>query len=342
MSKKLEVIELKNILTNKGTQGRVTLDQGAIKDYSKDLEIARNAYIEKETAKNKDFKFDEDVFLQEHDPFPAVEVYRDPEGHIYLVDGFHRHNSKKETGFKKILCEVKEGTLRDAILRSTAVNQGHGVRRTQKDKRRAVEILIADKEWKEKSNNWIAEQAGVSEFLVRTLRPAADAGKAKTVRTRSGGTTKAAARGTSKAAKAAKGKTGKGKTGKSQTDGGKTGDQASDKADEEVIKLLRGIERAIGPNEGGTAFRTAVENGSLPLSKKDLKEMAAFSPTAQREILELVVGGQRMKPRQAYDFLKNPLPDKMLVSLELRATTLGKPFVFERNGFRLTFEKIKK
>lgn len=338
--KKLEIIELKNILTGKGTQGRVTLDQGAIKEYGKDLEHAKASYIEKMTAKDPAFKFDEDVFLQEADPFPPLEVYRDAEGHIYLTDGFHRHNSKKENGFKKALCEVKEGTLRDAILRSTQVNQGHGVRRTQKDKRRAVEILLNDKEWKEKSNNWIAEQAGVSEFLVRTLRPAADTGKSKTVRTRSGKTTKAAARGTGKGKNKA-GKAGK-SGGKGQTDG-KGGDAGTGSGmDEETIRFLRGIERAIGPNDGGTAFREAIEKGTIPLSKKEIKEMAGFSPKSQKEILPLIVGGTRMKPRQAYDFLKNPLPEKILVDLELKANTLGGVFVFERNGFRLTFEKLKK
>lgn len=343
MTKQLQIVELKNLVINKGTQGRVSLDQRAIKDYADDI---KNALASAEAkAKEKDPKatVDLDLFMTEENPMPAVEVYRDAEGHLFLTDGFHRYNAHKEAGLKTIMANIVdvipnesgEGerpvTLRDAILRSTAVNQGHGVRRTQNDKRRAVEILLADKEWKGRANNWIAEQAGVSEFLVRKMRPATDAGTDKTARVRGGGTTKR------KGGKAAKGAGKKGGGAAGGAAGGKDKEQKG--LDDESTKYLRGIERGVGGELGGK-IREAVEKGKLPLTKRQLKDYNALSTKSQQAIAPLVLE-KRMDPRKAYDFIKNAVSDKFLEELEIRAIACGGKFETTRNGFKLTFEKVK-
>lgn len=64
------------------------------------------------------------------------------------------------------------GPRRDAILYSVGANSTHGLRRTNADKRRAVETLLRDEEWQGWSNRKIAEVCGVSEFMVREARPA--------------------------------------------------------------------------------------------------------------------------------------------------------------------------
>lgn len=63
-------------------------------------------------------------------------------------------------------------TRRDAVLYSVGANSSHGLRRTNADKRRAVETLLRDEEWSAWSNREVARRSGVSEFMVRDMRPA--------------------------------------------------------------------------------------------------------------------------------------------------------------------------
>ncbi|NEQ20164.1 MAG: hypothetical protein F6K28_13145 [Microcoleus sp. SIO2G3] len=107
------------------------------------------------------------------DKFPPVDLYFD--GQTYWVgDGFHRIKSRLEANLRgnKIEAIVHNGSRRDAILHSVGANSAHGLRRTNEDKRHAVEILLRDKEWSQWSNREIARQADVSEFLVRSTRKA--------------------------------------------------------------------------------------------------------------------------------------------------------------------------
>jgi hypothetical protein len=105
------------------------------------------------------------------DSFPAVLVYFDGIEY-YLTDGYHRYHAHKRAEKASILCEVVNGTYRDAILRSTGANPDHGVRRTSADKRKAVMKLLNDDEWKKWSNIAIAKQCKVSASLVASLRDA--------------------------------------------------------------------------------------------------------------------------------------------------------------------------
>jgi hypothetical protein len=105
------------------------------------------------------------------DSFPAVLVYFDGIEY-YLTDGYHRYHAHKRAEKAGILCEVVNGTYRDAILRSTGANPDHGVRRTSADKRKAVMKLLNDDEWKKWSNIAIAKQCKVSAPLVASLRDA--------------------------------------------------------------------------------------------------------------------------------------------------------------------------
>jgi hypothetical protein len=70
--------------------------------------------------------------------------------------------------------EVRRGERRDAILFATGANRTHGVRPTIADRHKAVDTLLADRQWREWSNRRIAEQCGVSEHLVRTRRAICD------------------------------------------------------------------------------------------------------------------------------------------------------------------------
>jgi len=66
--------------------------------------------------------------------------------------------------------KVHNGTVRDAILFAIGANATHGKPRTNKDKRHAVEMLLADETWREQSDNQLAKIAAVSQPLVSSIR----------------------------------------------------------------------------------------------------------------------------------------------------------------------------
>ncbi len=101
--------------------------------------------------------------------FPAVVVYYDGTDY-WLGDGFHRVEAARKLERETIDAEVLNGGERDAILRGVGSNASHGLRRTQADKRRAVERLLRDEEWGKWSNRKIAEVARVDHKTVAAVR----------------------------------------------------------------------------------------------------------------------------------------------------------------------------
>jgi hypothetical protein len=89
----------------------------------------------------------------------------------WLADGFHRIAAHKRANIHAVNCSVRQGALRDAILFSVGANDEHrGLRRTNADKRRAVEMLLRDAEWQKKSDRWVAEQCRVGKTMVLAMR----------------------------------------------------------------------------------------------------------------------------------------------------------------------------
>lgn len=101
--------------------------------------------------------------------FPPVVVFYDGLQY-WLADGFHRVAAAMQNGFKKIDADVKQGTQRDAVLYSVGANSSHGLRRTNADKRRAVETLLRDEEWSKWSNSEIARRCGVNHHMVADMK----------------------------------------------------------------------------------------------------------------------------------------------------------------------------
>lgn len=67
--------------------------------------------------------------------------------------------------------DVRKGTKRDAILHSVGANSAHGLPRTNDDKRRAVQMLLADPEWSQWSDREIGRRCAVGHELVGKARP---------------------------------------------------------------------------------------------------------------------------------------------------------------------------
>jgi hypothetical protein len=101
--------------------------------------------------------------------FDPVDLFYD--GSTYwLADGFHRFYGAREAKRASIPAFVHTGTQRDAILHATGANASHGLRRSNADKRQAVETLLGDEEWVQWSDNRVAEQAAVSVQFVCNIR----------------------------------------------------------------------------------------------------------------------------------------------------------------------------
>jgi len=103
----------------------------------------------------------------EGDEFPPLVVYSDGKAD-WLSEGFHRYAAYLEAGFADALVVRRRGTREDAKLNALASNRGHGLRRTNADKRKAVEeCLKLRPKW---SDRRIADFVGVDHTTVGDIR----------------------------------------------------------------------------------------------------------------------------------------------------------------------------
>lgn len=101
--------------------------------------------------------------------FPPVTVYQ--EGATYwLADGFHRVAGAQAAGITEINVDIRPGRIRDAMLHAVGANATHGLRRSNTDKRRAVETMLTDDEWSRLSDREIARRCAVTHPFVAKLR----------------------------------------------------------------------------------------------------------------------------------------------------------------------------
>lgn len=136
-------LPLDQIRTDGGTQSRASLDDEHVRALADDIEAGSE--------------------------LPPVVAFYDGRDH-WLADGFHRVRAYYEAGRSEVPADVRQGTVRDAVLFSVGANAQHGLRRSNADKRRAVEVLLRDEEWRRWSDRKIAEACGVGYSLVSDVR----------------------------------------------------------------------------------------------------------------------------------------------------------------------------
>jgi hypothetical protein len=97
---------------------------------------------------------------------PPVSAIREgADTHVY--DGAHRCEAFRRLG-REIPVSICPGSLQDAQLLAAAANQGHGLNRTNEDKRRAIrETLGLKSDW---SSRRVAKHVGVGHQLVEEVR----------------------------------------------------------------------------------------------------------------------------------------------------------------------------
>lgn len=117
----MELLPLAAIRVDGGTQSRMAINQATVDEYTEAMQDGGAI-------------------------FPALVVYYDGRDY-WLADGFHRAAAAMQAGLLAFAADVRQGTVRDAVLHSVGANATHGLRRTNADKRRAVERLLRDDEW---------------------------------------------------------------------------------------------------------------------------------------------------------------------------------------------------
>jgi hypothetical protein len=145
----IEELSLTSLKINGGTQLREAISEETVSEYADAL---RDGAV-----------------------FPPVVVVRDGAS-LWLVDGFHRFHAHRRCGRETIAADVREGTLRDAVLHSLSANVEHGLRRTNADKRKAVLTMLTNKlvATDDRGNPWsnreVARRCSVSLDLVNRVR----------------------------------------------------------------------------------------------------------------------------------------------------------------------------
>ena len=101
--------------------------------------------------------------------FPPVVVFFDGKEY-WLADGFHRYHATRKNKRASIVANIRNGTVRDAILYSFGANGMHGMQMTPEDKRRIVLEMLEDFEWSTWSDREIARTCHVSYTFVAKMR----------------------------------------------------------------------------------------------------------------------------------------------------------------------------
>ena len=146
-------LSLDKIKIDGGTQSRAKIDQDVVAQYADDMLAGAQ--------------------------FPPIVVFHDG-AEYFLADGFHRYFAAKKAGSPGFKCDVRQGTLRDAILHSFEANISHGLRPSIADRRKSVTAMLLDIEWQEWSDREIARKCGVSHTLVAAMRKELGAEKKET------------------------------------------------------------------------------------------------------------------------------------------------------------------
>lgn len=146
----MKTLNIKSIIIDRGTQSRAQISEETVSDYAESMQAG--------------------------DQFPPVTVFFDGVDY-FLADGFHRLHAAVRLGKASIQANVESGTLRDAVLYSLSVNNEHGLRRSNADKRKCVMTVLEDFEWSDWPVHKIAQVCCVSPQLVNAVKQEMEVGK---------------------------------------------------------------------------------------------------------------------------------------------------------------------
>ena len=128
------------------------------------IEDLNTRNLQTRAALNEDTVQDYADAMERGDKFPAVTVFTDG-AEYYLADGFHRVEALRRIGKKAVVAELQDGNFKAALLYALKANSTHGLRRTNADKRHALEMAWNAREelfGGEPSQALLADTCGVS------------------------------------------------------------------------------------------------------------------------------------------------------------------------------------
>ena len=128
-----------------GTQVRASINEAIVQEYREAMQTGVN--------------------------FPPVVAFFDGQVH-WLADGFHRVQAAVASGRDEFEVDLRPGTREDAVWYACAANQTHGLRRSNADKRKAVEVALRSPKAQALSDRAIAEHCGISHNFVGEVRRA--------------------------------------------------------------------------------------------------------------------------------------------------------------------------
>ena len=127
-------IPISSIRRDGGTQPRAAINREAVSDYMASMAPGAE--------------------------FPPVIVFYDGADY-WLADGFHRIQGAENAGRSDIACEVYQGTKQDAQWYSFGANKANGLRRTNRDKQRALRAALTHNNAGTLSDHQLAVHVGV-------------------------------------------------------------------------------------------------------------------------------------------------------------------------------------
>jgi ParB-like nuclease domain len=139
----IKKINIKTIRIDGGTQSRAEINNEAVSEYADAIKAGAE--------------------------FPPVVVFFDGTDH-WLADGFHRYHAHNQAGLASISADIRTGSNREAQLFSTGANKGHGIRRTNADKRNTAMKMIVDHDWSQWTDGEIARHCGLSQNFISSVR----------------------------------------------------------------------------------------------------------------------------------------------------------------------------
>lgn len=315
MSKVIERLKLADLKATVKNQTREAINKDVLEDYTNAAKAAK--------AKSAD------------SPFPPLVIFRDMEEGDFVGDGFTRRAALIKAGYEETDCEVRTGTIRDAIEYGFKANQEHGARLTRADLKHNLMLALKDPAWAELTNTALADLIGSSESFVRANRPAGktpDKRKTKTGKTVTGTRKK---KGDKPAKPAKKAKAKKGKGGDAGAGGGAGDTPKKDEAlDKAVDKIAKAIDKAKLPGLTGEAFKAGVADGSVELARKAIIDWAEKTDEQIAQTAHLVIV-EKWLPVKAFKHLgKRPDGKTTAEEMSLTAASLGGVYQDQIGGFK--------
>jgi len=133
-------------------------------------DIDLNASPMARAALNDDAVAEYAKHLDEGNHLPPIDLVELADGSLLIASGSHRYAAACRSDRDSIMANVQPGDRSLAVRIAAGSNIGHGVRRTNADKRAAITLLLKDPKWKGRSDSWISDVCGVDNETVARAR----------------------------------------------------------------------------------------------------------------------------------------------------------------------------